>query len=70
MLTADGADALKDAGGLGAEVASVIQGVASCTSGFLVSFIQNWKVTLTMMAAVPVLGVVKATVNKVCIIMI
>ena len=56
---------MKNAGGIGAEVASMIQSVASCTSGFVVSFIQNWKVTLMMMVSVPVLGLVKAAVDKV-----
>jgi len=34
-------------------------------SGFLVSFIENWKITLLMMAAGPVLAIIQGIADKV-----
>ena len=52
-------------GGLGGEIAYLIQSVSNVMSGFLVSFIENWKITLLMMAAGPVLAVVQGIAHKV-----
>ena len=52
-------------GGLGGEIAYLIQSVSNVMSGFLVSFIENWKITLLMMAAGPVLAVVQVIADKV-----
>ena len=52
-------------GGLGGEIAYMIQSVSNVMSGFLVSFIENWKITLVMMASAPVLGIVQGVANKV-----
>ena len=52
-------------GGLGGEIAYLIQSVSNVMSGFLVSFIENWKITLLMMAAGPVLAIVQGIADKV-----
>lgn len=52
-------------GGLGGEIAYMIQSVSNVMSGFLVSFIENWKITMVMMAAAPVLGIVQGIADKV-----
>ncbi|EDO37295.1 predicted protein [Nematostella vectensis] len=52
-------------GGLGGEIAFVIQSVTSCGSGFIVSLIQDWKLTLIMMAAAPALTIIGGVVVKV-----
>ena len=52
-------------GGLGGEIAYMIQSVSNVMSGFLVSFIENWKITLVMMASAPVLGIVQGVADKV-----
>lgn len=52
-------------GGLGGEIAYLIQSVSNVMSGFLVSFIENWKITLLMMAAGPVLALVQGIADKV-----
>ena len=43
----------------------MIQSVSNVMSGFLVSFIENWKITLVMMASAPVLGIVQGVADKV-----
>lgn len=43
----------------------MIQSVSNVMSGFLVSFIENWKITLVMMFAAPVLGIVQGIADKV-----
>ena len=43
----------------------MIQSVSNVMSGFLVSFIENWKITLVMMASAPVLGIVQGVEDKV-----
>ena len=43
----------------------MIQSVSNVASGFLVSFIANWKITLVMMFAAPVLGIVQRIADKV-----
>ncbi|KAL9968128.1 hypothetical protein ACROYT_G026461 [Oculina patagonica] len=52
-------------GGLGGEIAYLIQSVSSVMSGFLVSFIENWKITLVMMTAGPVLAIIQGIADKV-----
>ena len=52
-------------GGLGGEIAYTIQSLSSMLSGFLVSFVENWKITLVMMAAGPVLVAVQGITDKV-----
>lgn len=52
-------------GGLGGEIAYLIQSVSNFASSFVVSFIQNWKITLVMMAAGPVMASVEVLVHKV-----
>lgn len=52
-------------GGLGGEIAYLIQSVSSVMSGFLVSFIENWKITLVMMSAAPFLAIVQGIADKV-----
>ena len=43
----------------------MIQSVSNVMSGFLVSFIENWKITMVMMTAAPVLGIVQGIADKV-----
>ena len=43
----------------------MIQSLSSMLSGFLVSFVENWKITLVMMAAGPVLVAVQGITDKV-----
>ena len=43
----------------------MIQSVSNVMSGFLVSFIENWKITLVMMASAPVLGIIQGVADKV-----
>lgn len=52
-------------GGLGGEIAYLVQSASNFASGFVVSFIQNWKITLVMMAAGPVMATVEVCVHKV-----
>ena len=52
-------------GGLGGEIAYLIQSVSNVMSGFVVSFIENWKITLMMMTAAPVLAAVQGITDKV-----
>lgn len=56
-------DALR--GGLGGQIAFVIQNLASCMSGVIISLIKNWKLTLIMLLAAPFMGIVEAFVSKV-----
>ena len=62
-ITEHDLDALS--GGLGGEIAYLIQSVSNVMSGFLVSFIENWKITLLMMAAGPVLAIIQGISDKV-----
>ena len=52
-------------GGLGGEIAYIIQSVSNVMSGFLVSFVENWKITLVMMTAGPVLAIIQGIADKV-----
>jgi ABC-type multidrug transport system fused ATPase/permease subunit len=58
-------DALR--GGIGGEIAFLIQNLASVASGFVISLIKNWKLTLVMLMAAPFMGAVEAFVAKVSI---
>lgn len=51
--------------GLGARVTVIIQNVANFASSMLVSFIQNWQLTLMMLAAGPIMASVMYYMNKV-----
>lgn len=63
QLKTEDIDALR--GGIGGEIAFLIQNLASCTSGFVISLVKNWKLTLVMLMAAPFMGAVEAFVAKV-----
>lgn len=63
QLASEDIDALR--GGLGGQIAFIIQNLASCMSGVLISLIKNWKLTLIMLMAAPFMGIVEAFVAKV-----
>jgi len=63
QLASEDIDALR--GGLGGQIAFIIQNLASCMSGVLISLIKNWKLTLLMLMAAPFMGIVEAFVAKV-----
>ncbi|KAK3702849.1 hypothetical protein QZH41_003837 [Actinostola sp. cb2023] len=52
-------------GGLGGQIAFILQNLTSCLSGFVVSFVKSWKLTLLMLLAAPFMGIVEAFVVKV-----
>ncbi|KAK6491454.1 ATP-dependent translocase ABCB1-like isoform X1 [Huso huso] len=51
--------------GIGDKIALLIQSVATFLAGFVVGFIEGWKLTLVILAVSPVLGVAAALFSKV-----
>ncbi|RXM28403.1 Multidrug resistance protein 1 [Acipenser ruthenus] len=51
--------------GIGDKIALLIQSVATFLAGFVVGFIEGWKLTLVILAISPVLGVAAALFSKV-----
>lgn len=54
--------------GIGARMTVIIQNMANFASSMLVSFIQNWQLTLMMLAAGPIMASVMFYMNKVMLI--
>ncbi|XP_058878458.1 ATP-dependent translocase ABCB1-like isoform X2 [Acipenser ruthenus] len=51
--------------GIGDKIALLIQSVATFLAGFIVGFIEGWKLTLVILAISPVLGVAAALFSKI-----
>jgi len=52
--------------GLGDKFAKTLEWTATFMAGYIIGFIEGWKLTLVILAILPLLGVVVTLFTKVC----
>ena len=58
-------DLLKIQAGLGDKIGLILFSISLCLGGFVVGFVYSWKLTLVILATVPILAIVGALFGKV-----